>query len=396
MSAAPGITISNTTLPTRRESLRTRDSAVAAIEPRPSRLQTWIAGFTVICIIAHLVLRFGVQRSGAWMQYPLWLALGVGGLPLLYGLLLKVLRHEFGSDLLAGISIVTSVILGEYLAGTLVVLMLSGGGALESFALRSASSVLRALAKRMPSVAHLNREGVITEVSAQEIGMGDCVQVLPHEICPVDGIVEEGSGSMDESYLTGEPYRISKTRGAAVLSGAMNGENALMIRATRRAADSRYAHIMQVMRDSEQRRAATAPAGRSTGRVVYAAGRVDRRDRMASQRQLDALSCRPRRRHTLSVAHRHSGRHYRRDCPVRETRHHHQRSCGSRTVTKVQDDHLRQDRHADIRPAGAHGSRRRAPMEEGRDPESGSQSGAILQASARSGRHRRVPASAGP
>jgi heavy metal translocating P-type ATPase len=59
---------------------------------------------------------------------------------------------------------------------------------------------------------------------------------------------------MDESYLTGEPYVISKTPGSVVLSGAINGEQALTIRADKRAVDSRYAKIMQVMRDSEQHR----------------------------------------------------------------------------------------------------------------------------------------------
>ena len=59
---------------------------------------------------------------------------------------------------------------------------------------------------------------------------------------------------MDESYLTGEPYAMSKAPGAAVLSGAINGEAALVIRADRMAVDSRYAQIMRVMRESEQRR----------------------------------------------------------------------------------------------------------------------------------------------
>ena len=83
--------------------------------------------------------------------------LALGGLPLLYDLLRKLLKREFGSDLLGGISIITSVLLGEYLAGSIIVLMLSGGEALESYALRSASSVLAALAKRMPSIAHRKR-----------------------------------------------------------------------------------------------------------------------------------------------------------------------------------------------------------------------------------------------
>jgi heavy metal translocating P-type ATPase len=169
-------------------------------------------------------------------------------------LLLKVFKREFGSDLLAGISIVTSVILGEYLAGTLVVLMLSGGEALEAYAVRSASSVLQALAKRMPSVAHRKRNSMMEDVVLKDIVIGDTVIVFPHEICPVDGTVLEGHGVMDESYLTGEPYMMSKTPGVTVLSGAINGESALTIQADKLAVDSRYAKIMQVMETSQQQR----------------------------------------------------------------------------------------------------------------------------------------------
>ena len=78
----------------------------------------------------------------------------VGGAPLVVALAQKVIARDFGSDLLAAISIVTSAVLGEYLAGSIVVLMLSGGTALEEYATRRASSVLGALAKRMPHVAH--------------------------------------------------------------------------------------------------------------------------------------------------------------------------------------------------------------------------------------------------
>ena len=85
---------------------------------------------------------------------PLILCLASGGSVLVVDLVRKLFRGEFGSDLLAGISIVTSVLLGEYLAGCLVVLMLSGGEALEAYAVRSASSVLEALARRIPSQAH--------------------------------------------------------------------------------------------------------------------------------------------------------------------------------------------------------------------------------------------------
>ena len=226
-----------------------------------SRAQVVIAGIAIAAISIHLFLRFGLEISGEvlgfrWFDVPLIFALVFGGLPLVIDLLRKLFRGEFGSDLLAGISIVTSVWPGldEYLAGTLVVLMLSGGEALESFAVRRASSVLAALAKRVPSVAHHKMDGTVQDVALDAVAVGDTLVIFPHEICPVDGTVLEGHSVMDESYLTGEPYMMSKTPGSPVLSGAVNGETALTIRADRRAVDSRYAKIMQVMRASEQHR----------------------------------------------------------------------------------------------------------------------------------------------
>jgi P-type E1-E2 ATPase len=120
---------------------------------------------------------------------------------------------EFGSDLLAGVSILTDVLLAQYLVATIVVLMLSGGAALEFYAAAKASSVLDALAKRVPSIAHRREGSVLVDVKLEEIRVGDLLTVLPHEICPVDGEVLEGQGVMNEAYLTGEPYQISKTPG---------------------------------------------------------------------------------------------------------------------------------------------------------------------------------------
>lgn len=223
-------------------------------DPPASRRQLYIAALTLVAISVNLILRYGTSLGENAANVPLWIAYALGGVPLVWGLLGNLLRREFGSDLLAGLSIVTSVFLGEYLAGALVILMLSGGEALEAYAVRHASSVLKALAKRMPSVAHRKAGTSFEEIGLDEVVVGDLLEVLPHEICPVDGTVVEGRGSMDESYLTGEPYQISKTPGSSVISGALNGENSLTIRADKLAVDSRYAKIMEVMRDSEERR----------------------------------------------------------------------------------------------------------------------------------------------
>jgi heavy metal translocating P-type ATPase len=227
--------------------------------PPTSRRQAVIAAVALAAIATHLALRFGAAVPGNLYgipvyQYPLFAALLFGGGPLVLVLVAKLLRGEFGSDLLAGISIVTSALLGEYLAGTLVVLMLSGGEALEAYAVRSASSVLEALARRMPSQAHRRTDGRLVDVPLSEVVPGDTLVVFPHEICPVDGTVTAGHGVMDESYLTGEPYQMSKAPGSTVLSGAINGDAALTFRADKLAVDSRYAKIMEVMRASEERR----------------------------------------------------------------------------------------------------------------------------------------------
>ena len=187
-------------------------------------------------------------------ELPLVAMLALGGLPLVFGLVRKLCAGTFGSDLLAGISIVTSILLGEYLAGVLVVLMLSGGEALESRAVSRAGDVLHALARRMPTLAHKKTAAGLTDVALSEVAVGDVIVVLPHEICPVDGEVVAGRGAMDESYLTGEPYRMAKAPGSNVLSGAINGQAALEIRTERVAGDSRYAKIMDVLRTSEERR----------------------------------------------------------------------------------------------------------------------------------------------
>jgi heavy metal translocating P-type ATPase len=230
-----------------------------------------IAALALAALAAHVLLRF-VMTPATWAGYPahdwpLFAALALGGAPLVFTLALKLIKGDFSSDLLAGISIVTAVLLGEYVAGTLVVLMLSGGQTIEAYAVQRASSALHALAKRLPTIAHRKDPAGIVDVPLDDISPGDLVIVFPHEACPVDGVVVEGHSAMDESFLTGEPYVLSKTVGTNVLSGAVNGDGALTIRADKRAVDSRYARIMNVMRESEQRRPRLRRLGDQLGAV---------------------------------------------------------------------------------------------------------------------------------
>ncbi|RLS51839.1 MAG: heavy metal translocating P-type ATPase [Planctomycetota bacterium] len=231
---------------------------MSAPEPTSGTGSIRIAVLAAAAIVISLILQYLGLDAVVWkwtvFEWPLIMALILGGLPLVWELLDGALHGEFGSDLLAGISIVTSLLVGEPLAGVIVVLMLSGGQVLESYAIRRASSALELLARRMPLYAH-RREGTATiDIAIDQIQIGDQLVVFPHETSPVDGTVVDGHGSMDESYLTGEPYQVDKAPGARIISGAINGHTALTIRADRRAVDSRYAKIMDVMRAAENRR----------------------------------------------------------------------------------------------------------------------------------------------
>ena len=252
-----------------------------ANKPTTASYENSIAVISLIGIISYLVLQYLIivspeiytlsiqtaltsslsplfnnqlQISCSLQKIPLFLVLLLGGIPLVFNILSKLLKGDWGADLLAALSIITAVALNEYLAASLVVLMLSGGAALEHYAVRKASSVLEALSKRMPSVAHRKSADNLTDIGTEQVCIGDELLILPHELCPVDGTVINGSGTMDESYLTGEPYQMSKTTGSSVMSGAINGDSALTIRADKLSIDSRYAKIMEVMKSSENYR----------------------------------------------------------------------------------------------------------------------------------------------
>jgi heavy metal translocating P-type ATPase len=237
----------------RRHTAQRSSTRISTPEPAP-RWAKAIALIATAGIVAHLFLRFVWGNSGVVSRVPLYFALLIGGVPLVVNLSRKLWAGEFGSDFLAGVSILTAILLQEYLVGTIVVLMLSGGTALEEFATRRASRVLDALAKRMPNIAHRQSEDRTVDVTLSEIQLGDTLAVLPHEICPVDGIVIAGQGLMNEAYLTGEPFEVAKIPGTAVFSGALNGESLLTIRAEKLPTDSRYARIMRVMEETQQRR----------------------------------------------------------------------------------------------------------------------------------------------
>jgi cation transport ATPase len=163
------------------------------------------------------------------------------------------LRHgKFGVDILAMIAILATVLVGEYVASIIIVLMITGGQALEDFAESRAQRELSSLLAREPQVVHRTdpATGEIVEVPARAVLPGDSILVRSGEVVPVDGTLLSVSGSFDESSLTGESMPAQRLQGDAILSGSINGLNAVTMTATATAADSSRASSLWFVRHS--------------------------------------------------------------------------------------------------------------------------------------------------
>jgi heavy metal translocating P-type ATPase len=169
-----------------------------------------------------------------------------------------VLRGHVGLDVLAIIAMVATLAVGEYIASLIIVLMLAGGEALERFAARRARRDLSALLDSSPRTAHLVRGGgdeAIEDVPVDDVEIGDVLLVRPAEVVPVDGMLLSPEASFDESSLTGESLPVTRAAGEEIMSGSVNGSQAVQLRAIRRSADSQYQQIVALVRDAESSRA---------------------------------------------------------------------------------------------------------------------------------------------
>jgi len=165
----------------------------------------------------------------------------------------RLLRREFGLDVLAVTAIIATVLVGEFWASIVIVLMLTGGEALEDFAAGRAQRELTALLSRVPQIAHVfSATDELVDVPVTEVAVGDRLVVRPSEIVPVDAVLVSAATAVDESSLTGESMPVEKVAGDLLLSGSVNGPEAVTVRASAHAADSQYQRIVQLVSEAAQ------------------------------------------------------------------------------------------------------------------------------------------------
>ncbi|ACQ78505.1 heavy metal translocating P-type ATPase [Beutenbergia cavernae DSM 12333] len=226
-----------------------------------ARHYPWVVGTLLVAAAAAVMMATPARELVPWL---------LGGYALVvaarsaWGMVRDLMAGTLGIDLLAVTAICATVAVGEYWAALVVVLMLTGGEALEDYAAHRARRDLTSLLSHAPERGHQIRpDGTTEDVPIADVRPGDRLVVRPHETVPVDATLVSPSGTFDESTLTGESLPVDLTVGQEVLSGAVNGSSAVTIAATRSAADSQFQQIVALV----------AEAAESKSRVVRLADR---------------------------------------------------------------------------------------------------------------------------
>jgi heavy metal translocating P-type ATPase len=207
----------------------------------------------LIVFIISLALEFTPLK---WISRWLLSALALGEVvPLLWGMYRDVREGTYGVDLLAATAIVTSVIMKQYWAGVVIVLMLTGGEALEDYAEGRAKTELEALLKNAPQHAHVLKNNVVMDVPIARVLKNQKIVIRPGEVVPVDCLIIEGSSSFDESSLTGESLPQEKNINDELLSGTVNLEGAITAKTIRPAAESQYEQIIKLVKSASSSKA---------------------------------------------------------------------------------------------------------------------------------------------
>ncbi|WP_104160125.1 heavy metal translocating P-type ATPase [Arthrobacter sp. ZGTC212] len=213
-----------------------------------------VAATIVVGVVVFALLGTDLNTPAAWIAsiFALLVAAVTSA-----RMIRDILRGHWGLDILAVVAILSTVAVGEYIASLIIVLMLSGGEALEDYAAGRARGELDALLARAPQAAHRLPPNSQTpqDIPAGAVVPGDVLLIKPAELVPVDGVLLSPEGSFDESSLTGEPLPVTITEGQTVMSGSVNGSQAALIRATAATEDSQYQRIVALVREAAESKA---------------------------------------------------------------------------------------------------------------------------------------------
>lgn len=196
-------------------------------------------------------LEFGLHLN-LWAQILVTVVGSLISLSMLIEMIKTLRSGQYGVDLLAITAVVATLIVSEYWASMVVLIMLVGGESLEDYAAKKANTELKALLDNSPNIAHRITEDGSVDLQVDEVLIGDKLIVKPGELVPVDGHIIKGSSMFDESSLTGESRPISKGPGQEIMSGSLNGDSSITMLVDKLAKDSQYQRLIKLVKEAEE------------------------------------------------------------------------------------------------------------------------------------------------
>lgn len=196
----------------------------------------------------------------------------IGGWPIFKEAFDNSIARRMTMELSMTIAIVSAAVISELFTALVITLFVLVAEVLEGMTVSRGRSAIRDLLDFLPRAVTVRRAGVINEVDANSLAVGDAVLVDPGGRTPVDGVVISGHSFVDQARITGESLPIEKTAGAAVYAGSINQSGALEISAERIGRDTSYGKIIEAVEQAERSRAPMQRlADRMAGYLVYLA-----------------------------------------------------------------------------------------------------------------------------
>lgn len=201
---------------------------------------------------------------GPWNEAAVWVLIATAIATVLHsvwGMINNVKKGHVGVDVLAVVALMSTLVVHEYWASWIVVVMIFSGEAIEDYAEARAQQNLAALVEAAPSEAHrlqVENDGSETWVTipVDEVQISDVLMVKPGETVPVNGILQSPLATLDLSMINGEPLPVDVYEGSKVSSGAINGASPMTVKATAVSADSQYQKIIELVQSAQQSRSA--------------------------------------------------------------------------------------------------------------------------------------------
>ena len=222
----------------------------------------WKFFVVLIAGVISLFLEFGMHASTLFttpilklQMNPQAIIIDILGIWISVLLLMEIFEDwksgRYGVDILAVIAIVSTILINNYWAEWMILVMSTGGETLEDYATGQASKELRSLLNNTPRIANKLVNGQITAVKVDELHIGDIVLIKPGQQVPVDGEIVKGTSSFDQSSLTGESVPVTKKPGDNLMSGSVNGDAAVQMKVTKEAKDSEYQSIVALVKSAQ-------------------------------------------------------------------------------------------------------------------------------------------------